>query len=95
MGCDPQEIMDIFTNSLEGLILQISVLPDWHEHNREVNEELEVYAVESDPLPRILRSSKLKRSKPIEKASPNPQRRDTSRDPSQIFCQNSMFRSNP
>jgi hypothetical protein len=81
----PQEIMDIFTNSLEELILQISVLPDWHGHNREVNEELEVYLDESDPLPRTLRSSKLKRSKLTE--SSNSKERDTNSDSSQIILE--------
>ncbi len=55
----------------------ISILPDWHDHNNEVNEEQEVYLDESDSLPRTLRSNKLKKHKLTEEVSPKSKGSDT------------------
>ncbi len=66
VGCDVPEAIDILAESIEELLLQISVLPDWNEHNNEVHRYREVQLEEleeatSQHLPRVLRSSRLKR----------------------------------
>jgi hypothetical protein len=43
--------------------IQISILPDWHEHNNEVHQHREVQFEETIPQSRVLRSSRLKKLK--------------------------------
>ena len=39
VGCNaPDDAIDIFADSIKELILQVSILPDWHEHNNEVHQ---------------------------------------------------------
>ena len=61
VGCDLPDAIDILAESIEELILQTSILPDWHEHNFEVHQHREVQLEETIPQPRVLRSSRLKR----------------------------------
>jgi hypothetical protein len=42
VGCDVPEAIDILAESIDELLLQISVLPDWDEHNNEVHRQREV-----------------------------------------------------
>ena len=37
VGCDAPDAIDILAESIENLLLQSSILPDWHEHNYEVH----------------------------------------------------------
>ncbi len=39
VGCDEEEATHIFECSLEELITQVTILPDWYEHNSEITEE--------------------------------------------------------
>ncbi len=43
VGCDEDEATFIFENSLEELITQVTIWPDWHEHNSETTEERETH----------------------------------------------------
>ncbi len=38
VGCDVPDAIDILAESIEDLLLQIFILPDWHEHNNEVHQ---------------------------------------------------------
>ncbi len=63
VGCDVPEAIDILAESIEDLLLQISILPDWHEHHKEVHQYREVQLEETIPQSRVLRSSRLKKPK--------------------------------
>ncbi len=47
VGCDEDEATYIFENSLEELITQVTILPDWYEHNSEITEERETHVGEA------------------------------------------------
>ncbi len=49
VGCDVHDAIDILAVSIEELLLQISILPDWHEHNNEVHQHREVQLEEIIP----------------------------------------------
>jgi hypothetical protein len=65
VGCADSEVATIISDSLlETLITQVNLLPDWHDHNREVSLEREVHNVgEAHSPPATRRSSRLKRHK--------------------------------
>ncbi len=42
IGCDVPDAIDILAESIEDLLLQISILLDWDEHNNEVHRYREV-----------------------------------------------------
>jgi hypothetical protein len=69
VGYDEDEATCIFESSLEELITQVTILPDWYEHNSEITEEREIHVGEAcSPLaPR--RSSRNKRAKLSAKSS--------------------------
>ncbi len=46
VGCDILEAETIFQDSLETLIMQVTILPDWDAHNCEIAEEREVHVAE-------------------------------------------------
>jgi hypothetical protein len=75
VGCDENEATCIFESSLEELITQLTILPDWYEHNSEVAEERETHVGEAcSPLAarRSGRNKKAKLSgKSSAKTSPN------------------------
>jgi hypothetical protein len=48
VGCDVPTAIDILAESIDELILQISVLPDWDEHNNEALRQREVQLEELD-----------------------------------------------
>ncbi len=65
VGCNVPDAIDILAESREELLLQISTLPDWEEHNNEVHRHKDVQLEEleeatSQPSRRVLRSSGLK-----------------------------------
>jgi hypothetical protein len=72
VGCDVPDAIDILAESIEELMLQISILPDWHEHNFEVHQHREVQLEETIPQPRVLRSSRLKRPRVSTETSVKP-----------------------
>ena len=66
VGCNVPDAINILTESIEDLLIQISMLPDWNEHNNEVHSHREVQLEELEETtsqlpPRVLRSSRLKR----------------------------------
>ncbi len=63
VGCDVPDAIDILAESIEDLLLQISILSDWHEHNNEVHQHREVQLEETTPQSSVLRSSRLKKQK--------------------------------
>ncbi len=63
VGCADADVATIISDSLEALITQVTVLPDWHEHNREICLEREVHVGEVHSPPATRRSSRLKRHK--------------------------------
>jgi hypothetical protein len=72
VGCDVPDAIDILAESIEELILQISILPGWHEHNFEVHQHREVQLEETIPQPRVLRSSRLKKPRVSTETSVKP-----------------------
>ncbi len=63
VGCEVPDAIDILAESIEELIMQISTLPDWHEHNIDVHQQREVQLEETMSQPRVLRSNRFKRPK--------------------------------
>ena len=66
VGCSGPNAINVLAESIEEMILQISILPDWNEHTDEVHRHREVQLEEleeatSQPTPRVLRSSRLKK----------------------------------
>ncbi len=72
VGCNVPDVIDILSESIEELMLQISILPDWHEHNFEVHQHREVQLEETIPQPRVLRSSRLKKPRVSTETSVKP-----------------------
>ena len=63
VGCADSDVATIISDSLEALITQVTVLPDWHDHNREICLEREVHVGEVNSPLATRRSSRLKRHK--------------------------------
>ncbi len=63
VGCADSDVATIICDSLEALITQVTVLPDWHDHNREISLEREVHVGEAHSPPTTRRSNRLKRHK--------------------------------
>jgi hypothetical protein len=63
VGCDILELETIIQDSLEALIMQVTLLPDWDAHNCEIAEEREVHVAEVQAPPMTRSSSRLKRAK--------------------------------
>ncbi len=63
VGCADSDVATIISDSLEALITQVTVLPDWDDHNREVSLEREVHVGEVHSPPATRRSTRLKRHK--------------------------------
>jgi hypothetical protein len=62
-GCADSDVATIISDSLEALITQVTVLPDWHDHNREINLERDVHVGEVHSPPATRRCTRLKRHK--------------------------------
>ncbi len=69
MGCDKDEATCIFESSLEELITQVTILPDWYEHNSEITEERETHVGEACSPLAARRSSRNKQAKLSAKSS--------------------------
>ena len=69
VGCNEADATGILENSLEELITQVTILPDWHEHNSEITEERETHVGEACSPPAARRSSRNKRAKLSPKSS--------------------------
>ena len=69
VGCDEVDATCIFESSLEELITQVTILPDWQEHNSEIAEERETHVGEAYSPPAARRSSRNKRAKLSPKSS--------------------------
>ncbi len=69
VGCDEDEAICIFGSSLEELITQVTILPDWHEHNSEITEERETHVGEACSPLAARRSSRNKQAKLSAKSS--------------------------
>ena len=67
VGCD--EATCIFESSLEELITQVTILPDWYEHNSEITEERETHVGEACSPLKARRSSRNKQAKLSAKSS--------------------------
>jgi hypothetical protein len=63
VGCDILETETIIQDSLETMIMQVTILPDWDAHNCEITEEREVHVAEVQAPPMTRSSSRLKRAK--------------------------------
>jgi hypothetical protein len=63
VGCADSDVATIISDTLEALTTQVTVLPDWHEHNREICLEREVHEGEVHSPPATRRSNRLKRHK--------------------------------
>jgi hypothetical protein len=57
------EAETIIHDSLETMIMQVTILPDWDAHNCEIAEEREVHVAEVHAPPMTRSSSRLKRAK--------------------------------
>jgi hypothetical protein len=69
VGCDEDKATCIFESSLEELITQVIILPDWHEHNSETTEERETHVGEVCSPLAARRSSRNKQAKLSAKSS--------------------------
>jgi hypothetical protein len=69
VGCDEEEATCILESSLEELITQVTILPDWYEHNREITEERETHVGEPCSPLAARRSSRNKQAKLSAKSS--------------------------
>jgi hypothetical protein len=63
IGCVNSDVATIISDSIEAVITQITILPDWHNHNSEVSLRREVYVGEAHSPPITRRSSRLKKHK--------------------------------
>jgi hypothetical protein len=63
VGCDSLDAESIIDGSLEELISQIPILPDWDVHNEDISEEREVHVGEVYSPPTTRSSRRLKTSK--------------------------------
>ena len=70
VGCDEDEVTCIFESSLEELITQVTILPDWYEHNSEITEERETHVGKACSPLKSRRSSRNKQAKLSAKSSP-------------------------
>ena len=69
VGCNEVDATCILENSLEELITQVTILPDWHEHNSEITEERETHVGEACSSLAARRSSRNKRARLSAKSS--------------------------
>ncbi len=69
VGCDEDEATCILESSLEELITQVTILPDWYEHNSEITEERETHVGEACSPLAARRSSRNKKVKLATKSS--------------------------
>ncbi len=69
VGCNEEEITCIFDSSLEELTSQVTILPDWHEHNSEITEERETHVGEACSPLAARRSGRNKKAKISAKSS--------------------------